>query len=134
KRVWSEDYPWAPRPEARASEIEAVEREWARLDVTAIAPSASPDERARLARLLRRSASPGAAAALLRMNTQIDVRNVLPTIRVPTLVIHRTADRDVTVEEGRWIADRIPGARFVELPGDEHLLWAGDQDALLAEI
>jgi class 3 adenylate cyclase len=134
KRVWSEDYPWAPRPEARAREIESVEREWARLDVMAIAPSASPDERARLARLLRRSASPGAAAALLRMNTQIDVRNVLPTIRVPTLVLHRTRDRDVNVEEGRWIASQIPGARYVELDGDEHVPWLGDVESLVGEI
>jgi class 3 adenylate cyclase len=134
KRVWSEDYPWAPRPEARAREIESVEREWARLDVMAIAPSASPDERARLARLLRRSASPGAAAALLRMNTQIDVRNVLPTIRVPTLVLHRSRDRDVNVEEGRWIASQIPGARYVELDGDDHVPWLGDVEALVGEI
>ena len=134
KRVWSEDYPWAPRPEARAREIESVEREWARLDVTAIAPSASPDERTRLARLLRRSASPGAAAALLRMNTQIDVRNVLPTIRVPTLVLHRSRDRDVNVEEGRWIASQIPGARYVELDGDDHVPWLGDVEALVGEI
>jgi class 3 adenylate cyclase len=134
KRVWSEDYPWAPRPEARAREIESVEREWARLDVTAIAPSASPDERTRLARLLRRSASPGAAAALLRMNTQIDVRNVLPTIRVPTLVLHRSRDRDVNVEEGRWIASQIPGARYVELDGDDHVPWLGDVESLVGEI
>jgi class 3 adenylate cyclase len=131
---WSEDYPWAPRPEARAREIESVEREWARLDVTAIAPSASPDERTRLARLLRRSASPGAAAALLRMNTQIDVRNVLPTIRVPTLVLHRSRDRDVNVEEGRWIASQIPGARYVELDGDDHVPWLGDVESLVGEI
>ncbi len=62
------------------------------------------------------------------------VLDVLPTTRVPTLVLARTGDRDVTVAEGRWLASQIPGARFVELPGDEHLLWAGDQDRLLAEI
>jgi class 3 adenylate cyclase len=134
KRIWSEDYPWAPRPEAREREIEAVERDWARLDVTAIAPSASPEERARLTRLVRRSASPGAAAALLRMNTQIDVREVLPTIRVPTLVLQRTRDRDVNVEEGRWIASRIPGARYVELDGDDHVPWLGDVESIVGEI
>jgi class 3 adenylate cyclase len=68
------------------------------------------------------------------MNTQIDVRDLLPTIRVPALILHRTGDRDVMVEEGRWLAARIPGARFVELPGDDHLPWVGDQDALLDEI
>ena len=75
----------------------------------------------RLATYLRRAASPGAAVALLRMNTQIDIRHVLPTIRVPTLVLHRVGDRDANVEEGRWLAARIPGARYVELPGDDHL-------------
>jgi len=68
------------------------------------------------------------------MNSEIDTRLILPTVRVPTLVLARTGDRDVTVDEGRWLASQIPGARFVELPGDEHLLWAGDQDRLLAEI
>jgi class 3 adenylate cyclase len=83
---------------------------------------------------MRRSASPGAAATLLRMNSQVDTRQVLPAIRVPTLVLTRTDDRDVTVEENRWVAEQIPGARFVELPGDAHILWAGDQDAILGEI
>jgi class 3 adenylate cyclase len=68
------------------------------------------------------------------MNTQIDTRAVLPTIAVPTLVIHHTDDRDANVEEGRWIAAQIPGARFLELPGEDHLPWAGDQDRLLDEV
>jgi pimeloyl-ACP methyl ester carboxylesterase len=137
RRIWSPDYPWAPRPEGREREIEEVERDWGRsADVDHYAPSAAGDEafRERLAAYFRRSASPGAAAALLRMNTQIDVRAVLPTIRVPTLVIHRTGDRDAHVEEGRWIASQIPNARFVELPGDDHLPWVGDVDTLLDEI
>jgi class 3 adenylate cyclase len=70
----------------------------------------------------------------MRMNTSIDVRAVLPTIRVPTLVIHRSGDRDASVEEGRWIAAQIPGARFVELPGQDHLPWTEDQDVLLDEV
>ena len=68
------------------------------------------------------------------MNSQIDVREVLPTIRVPTLVLHRVGDHDVSVEEGRWIARQIPGAKYVELPGDEHLIWAGDVDAVVDEV
>jgi class 3 adenylate cyclase len=68
------------------------------------------------------------------MNTQIDVRHVLPTIRVPTLVLHRTGDLDVKIEEGRWLASQIPGARFVEMPGDDHMPWAGDQESLLDEV
>jgi class 3 adenylate cyclase len=68
------------------------------------------------------------------MNSQIDVRDVLPTIQVPTLVLQRVDDRDVNVEEGRWIAAQIPGAKYVELPGDEHLIWAGDVDAVVDEV
>jgi pimeloyl-ACP methyl ester carboxylesterase len=134
KRIWSEDYPWAPRPEEREREIESVEREWGRLDPSGIAPSARPDQLERLARYIRHSASPGAAVALLRMNSQIDVRDVLPTIRVPTLMFQRLDDRDVHIEEGRWIASRIPGARLVELPGNAHVAWLGEMDGFLGEL
>ncbi len=68
------------------------------------------------------------------MNTEIDVRDVLPVIHAPTLVLHRAGDRDVNVEEGRWIAARIPGAKYVELDGDAHTLWAGDTDAIVDEV
>jgi pimeloyl-ACP methyl ester carboxylesterase len=137
KRLFSPDYPWAPTPEERQRSYELVEREWGRdMDLADLAPSAADDEafKRRLATYFRRSASPGAAVALLRMNTQIDIRDVLPSIRVPTLVMHRTGDRDARVEEGRWIASRIPGARFVELAGEDHLPWTGDQDAVLDEV
>ncbi len=137
KRIWSPDYPWAPTPEKRQQEYELVEREWGNLmDLAHYAPSKIGDEAfaRRTTAYMRRAASPGAAVALLRMNTQIDIRHVLPTIRVPTLVVHRTGDRDAHVEEGRWLATRIPGTRFVELPGDDHLPWVGDQDAILDEI
>jgi class 3 adenylate cyclase len=68
------------------------------------------------------------------MNSYIDVRDVLPTIRVPTLVLHRRGDHDVNVAEGRYLASRIPGAKFVELPGDDHWISAGDVDAIADEI
>jgi class 3 adenylate cyclase len=83
---------------------------------------------------MRLSTSPGAAIALSRMNAEIDIRHVLPAIRVPTLVLHRTGDRDDHVEEGRYLAAHIPGARFVELPGDDHLSFIGDMDAVVDEI
>jgi class 3 adenylate cyclase len=136
KRLFSPDYPWAPTPEQRERAYELVEREWGRdMDLTDLAPTVAGNEpfKQRLATYFRRSASPGAAVALLRMNTLIDVRDVLPAIRVPTLILHRTGDRDANVEEGRWIASRISGARFVELPGHDHLPWVGDQDAVLDE-
>lgn len=92
KRIWSPDYPWAPKPDERAAEIEATERDWGvDAGATKLAPSAADDEAfARgLATYFRQRASPGAAGALLRMNTQIDIRSVLPTIAVPTLILHR---------------------------------------------
>ena len=137
KRIWSQDYPWAPTPEERQKVYEYVEREWGtQRDLEHYAPSMVGDDAfaRRHATYCRHSASPGAALALLRMNTQIDITGVLPAIHVPALVLHRTGDRDVNVEEGRWLADRIPGAQFKELPGDDHIPWVGDQDAILDEI
>jgi class 3 adenylate cyclase len=72
--------------------------------------------------------------ALRRMNGQIDIRDTLSVIRVPTLVLHRSGDLDTSIEEGRYLAAHIPGARFVELPGADHLPWAGNQDAILEEV
>jgi class 3 adenylate cyclase len=137
KRTPSEDYPWAPDPVARSNEIAETERTWGRIDPTpTLAPSLVADAAFRtwFGRYLRNGASPKAAAALLRMNSEIDTRAVLPAVRVPTLLIYRTGDLDVTVEEGRWIASRIPDARFVELHGDDHLMWGGDADAILDEV
>jgi len=135
KRLWSPDYPWAPTVEARTAEIEMIERTWGgEMDISDLAPSADEPFKRRAVSYLRRSASPGAAVALLKMNSQIDVREVLPTIRVPTLILQRVDDRDVNVEEGRWIARRIPGAKYVELRGDAHLIWAGDVDAVVDEV
>jgi pimeloyl-ACP methyl ester carboxylesterase len=134
-----EDYPWAPTAEARKATVEDVERNWGHLrpeDVEYYAPSRLGDEAyvRNLEQYFRRGASPGAAAALLRMNSYIDVRGVLPTVQVPTLVLHRTGDRDVDVAEGRYFAAKIPGARFVELPGDDHWISAGNLDELADEI
>jgi class 3 adenylate cyclase len=135
KRLWSPDYPWAPKPDARAAEIEEIERAWGgEMDISTLAPSADEAFKRRAVDYLRRSASPGAAVALLRMNTQIDVRHVLPTVRVPTLILHRVGDLDVKVEEARWIATQIPGAKLVELSGDEHLIWAGNVDEVADEV
>jgi len=137
KRSRTDDYPWAPDPVERERDIAEIERTWGRVDPTpALAPSLADDQAFRdwVSRYLRLSASPRAAAAVLRMNTQIDTRDVLPAIRVPSLLIYRTGDYDVLVDEGRWIASRIPDARFVELPGSDHLMWAGDAGAILDEI
>ena len=137
KRIWSPDYPWAPTPEERQKEYERIEREWGnKMDLSHYMPSEMGNEDfvERLATYLRRSASPGAAVTLLKMNTQLDITHALPTIHVPTLVMHRTNDLDVNIEEGRWLAERIPGARFVEFSGPDHMPWIGDQNGILDEI
>src|SRR5205823_10068963 len=69
-----------------------------------------------------------------RMNAEIDVRPLLPSIRVPTLVLHRAGDQVIPVAAGRYLAEHVPDASFVELPGDDHLPWIGDTDAVLGEI
>jgi pimeloyl-ACP methyl ester carboxylesterase/class 3 adenylate cyclase len=104
-------------------------REWA-------APGYETDARliAWLATYMRRSASPGAAVALERMNREINAEHALASIHVPTLSIARTDDRDFPVEDSRNTAARILGARFVELPGNVHFPWVGEQDAILDEI
>jgi class 3 adenylate cyclase len=100
------------------------------------APSAAGDPVAveEFNRFFRLAASPAAGAAFSRLATQGDIRDVLPSIHVPTLVLHRSEDRVAEIGHGRYLADRIAGARFVELPGDEHLWWYGDHDAVLDHV
>ncbi len=137
KRVRTADYPWAPTEGEREQFLERLEREWGTpVGIETRAPSRATDPEFRdwWAQYLRLGASPGAALALTRMNSEIDVRSVLPSIRVPTLVLHRTADACLPVEGGRYVASRIPNAKFVELDGEDHLPFVGDQDAILDEI
>lgn len=137
KRQWDPDYPWGPTPEARAAFHQQMIDGWGGpigLEDRAPTMAADPAFRSWWATYLRMGASPGAALALTRMNAEIDIRDILPSIRVPTLVLHRRHDRCLKVEEGRYVASRIPGAIFVEFPGDDHLPFVGDQDALVDEI
>ena len=137
KRIRSEDYPWAPTYEERRRWIDSLEENWgSQLEVATLAPSQAHDERFAkwFATYGRLSVSPSAAVALANMNTHIDIRHVLPSIHVPTLVVHRKGDRDVAVGNGRYLAQHIPGAKYVELPGDDHLPWAGDVDAIVDEV
>ena len=137
KRIRDEQYPWGPTTEERQHFFEEIRQHWGGpVGVEERAPSMSNDPRFRdwWSTYLRMGASPGAALALTQMNAEIDVRRVLPTIRVPTLVIHRTGDLCLKVEEGRYVANEIPGARFVELPGEDHLPFVGDQNAILDEV
>ncbi len=137
KRLWAPDYPWAPTREERQKFFDLIEQDWGGVvDLATLAPSVTDDPRVQTwwSTYLRLGASPGAALALGRMNTEIDIRPVLPTIRVPTLLIHRTGDKDIDVGGSRYLAEQIPGARYVELPGDDHIPWWGDADAILDEI
>jgi class 3 adenylate cyclase len=125
-----DDYPWAPTPEQRDAYVERVVGdggyEW---DLDLMAPSAGPGLRAWWAKRCRAGASREAARELMVMNSEIDVRDVLSAIHVPTLVVHRGSGY-VSEEEGRYVAARIAGARFVVLPGDDHVV-AVDPDAIL---
>lgn len=136
-RLWQPEYPWAPTPEERARYIADVERDWGRndwIEVNAPSREADPAFRDWFKRYSRLSASPRAAATLLEMNSKIDVRSLLPLVGVPTLLLYRVGDRDVRVEEGRYMAEHIPGAKLVELPGADHFFWAGDFEPMLQEM
>ncbi len=136
-RVQSPDYPWAPTTEDRLRFIETTRREWGGpVGIEDRAPSMANDEWFRnwWARLLRMSASPGDNVALLKMNAEVDIRHVLPSIRLPTLILHNVGDRCLDVRGSRYMAARIPGAKYVELDGVDHLPWVGNPDAILDEV
>jgi pimeloyl-ACP methyl ester carboxylesterase/class 3 adenylate cyclase len=107
--------------------IETIDRLWGTGEYLLrwFAPSMLSDEAARrnVARLERGSANPAAAIALTKMNSEIDARRILSAIRVPTMIIHRVGDNAVPVESGRYLAANIPGAKYLELPGDNHVPW-----------
>ena len=137
KRISDETYPWGPTAEQRAEFIESIQNQWGGpLGIEERAPTLAADPAFRnwWATYLRMGASPSAAIALTKMNAEIDVRHVLKAVRVPTLVLHRTGDRCLVVEEGRYIAGQIQGARFLELTGNDHLPFVGDQVEILDEI
>jgi class 3 adenylate cyclase len=134
RRDPDDDYPWAATWEERQKYADVVERDWGNeADLGTMAPSADAAMVRWWHARARASASPGAAKALILMNSQIDVRSVLPAIQVPTLVLHRTGDRDSRLEEGRYIADHIRGARFIELEGEDHSP-AVDADQIADEV
>jgi pimeloyl-ACP methyl ester carboxylesterase/DNA-binding winged helix-turn-helix (wHTH) protein len=137
RRLRDEDYPWGPTREERDAFCARLVDEWGGpVGIEDRAPSRAHDPvfREWWASYLRMGASPGAAVALTRMNAEIDIRELLPSIRVPTLVLHRRGDRCLKVDEGRYLAARIPGAAFVELSGEDHLPFLGDQEEILEEI
>jgi pimeloyl-ACP methyl ester carboxylesterase/DNA-binding winged helix-turn-helix (wHTH) protein len=137
KRIKDEDYPWGVSAEDREAFFDLMRRDWGKpVGIEERAPSMAQDEEFRSwwAEYLRMGASPGAAVALTKMNAEIDVRNVLPLVRVPTLVIHRSGDLCLKVEEGRFVASLIPASKYVELGGIDHLPFVGEQTEVLDEI
>jgi len=130
------DYPWGRSEESQLALLEQVRDAWGSLPVgiEARVPSKTGDEAFRQwwTRYLVRSATPRTAAALSRMNSQIDIRHILPAIRVPTLIMHRIGDRTVDARAGRYMAGRIPGARYAEYVGDDHLPWTSEDAERIA--
>ena len=131
------DYPWGLNEQERSAFVDQAVREWgAPIGIDMRAPSMATDERFRQwwARFLRLSASPAAFATLSHMNAQMDIRQVLPAIRVPTLILHSVNDRNLDVRGSRYLAERIPGAKLVELSGPDHVPWLSDADIVVDEV
>ena len=137
--VRSPSLPWLPAREETQRRADDFERRWGDPIFTyefigTTNPSAPEEERQDIARVFRLSVSPGAAAAYVRMNIEVDVCDVLPLIRVPALVMHREEGGGWDIRSGRYLAEHIPGARFVELPGADFLPSLGEQEPLFAEL
>lgn len=135
--LWAEDYPWAKTPAQLEAELAALAREWGGpFDLGNGAPSLDGNaaERDWFAAFSRAAASLQDAVVLWRWGAETDLRDMLSAIRVPTLVLHRSGDRWVKVEEGRYLAERIPGASYAEFQGVDHLIWAGDNRAILDAV
>jgi class 3 adenylate cyclase len=138
RSTWADDYPWAPEKEAVVeAQEELIAPLWGQgATIEIFSPSMADDPRARefQARFERQAASPMRVQQLLEMFLDTDVRDTLPLIQTPTLVLHRRNDRAVNYRAARWLAERIEGSRYVELEGEDHFPWVGDSDAALAAI
>jgi len=142
RTTWAPDYPWGSRQDNADARDEATRKTWGSPEAIHnmvagwLAPSMADDQRfcEWMGRFVRLGASPGAAVALQRMNRLIDVRDVLPTIHVPTLVLRRIGDPVGSAESSRYLADHIPGASYVELPGTDHMNFVGDADGFDDEV
>jgi class 3 adenylate cyclase len=127
---------WFPTEEALAGFLGYIDQAWGSGgSLPFFAPSLANDPAAQqwMGRFERLGASPAAVTALMRMNSQIDISDIVSTIRVPTLVIHRTDDVTINVEGGRYLGKHIPGARYIELPGKDHPPWIGDNAMEIAD-
>ena len=139
KRRYSEDYPWAPTDEEREISNQLIEDNWAHgnlEELKTLVPSLANDNKFMdwLASYLRSGGSPKAALILHKQCTHIDVTDILSSIKAPTLLLFRKGDIEIKVEEGRYIADRIPNSKLIEFAGKDHLFWTGDTFPILAEM
>ena len=133
----AEDYEWGRAPAVEEEVLHVMRTGWGRgvlLDI--VAPSKVGDEQFRQwwARYQRLGSSPGTIVRMRRMLDEFDVRDVLQSIRSPTLVLHRSGNTFVRVEHGRYLAEHIPGARYVELAGSDYFAFVGNSDVILDEI
>jgi len=138
KGGYAPDYPWALKADGYENQwIGELERNWGGpygLDTGAPSVADNPEASAWFGAYLRYSASLSTAKILAYQDRAVDVRALLPSIRVPTLVLHRTGDQWVNIGNGRYLAQHIPGAILKEMPGEDHLPWWGDQEQLIGEI
>ena len=138
RTAWAPDYDWAPTDEARDARIKSMLPHWGEGYVpSGLAPTRFEEEPAFkewAGRLERLAASPATATRIFDLIGRVDIRDVLPSIRVPTLVMHKTGDNFLKIEHSRYLAEHIPGARYVELEGDENLFSTGDLDAWIGEV
>jgi class 3 adenylate cyclase len=131
------DYPWGLPADRVPQLLKWLEEGWGTGgSVDMLAPSLAHDERFRRwwARYERLMSGPRAFTTMYAAFLERDLRGVLPSIRVPTLVLHRAGNRHIRVGHGRYLAEHIPGAKYVELPGEDHLIIVGDTEAVLGEI
>lgn len=137
RRLRAPGYPWGLTTEEHSRFLVEIEDHWGGpVGIEQRAPSMAQDPQFRKwwATYLRMAASPAAAVAFTRMNAEIDVRDILGSVQVPALVLHRSGDACLRAEEGRYVASLIPGARFVEFAGADHLPFVGPQEQMLGEI
>ena len=136
--AWAEDYPWGNRLDTLQNDLETIRSKWG-IDggtMSFLAPQllANRPLADSYIRYERQSASPGTAKAMIGWLYQVDVRHVLPAIRVPTLLLHHAASTRIAPAHGRYIAEHVAGARFVEIPGADNYTWAGNTAPMLSEI
>jgi class 3 adenylate cyclase len=137
RSTWAPDYPWATPADALIESSMAMAPhmfDGAALEIMAPSMADDPQARQTFARFQRYATTPAMLQQNFMMFLDIDVRAILPTIDVPTLVVHRHGDQAVNWRAAKWMAEQIPGAKYVELPGNDHLLYAGDSDAVVDEV